>query len=94
MAEEDIKSVAQEKTSPNASRHSAKSDVFEKDYLAKLHDSANVPDQVHKDNEKDVEASALQRGVRVTGDIEHKTTPVDDQNVLIAYSAPAERNTL
>lgn len=79
------------KTSPAVRRGA---DDFAKDYLVKLEDPTKVPDAVHDANKADLEASALQRGIRLTGKVSIETKKVDENNVLITYTAKAEPNTV
>lgn len=79
------------KTSPGVRRST---DDFAKDYLVKLEDPTKVPDSVHEANKADLEASALQRGIRLTGKPSIETKKIDDNNVLITYTAKAEPNTV
>lgn len=85
---------AAKKTTPNL-RDEASENVFKKDYLAYVDDTSNVPDEVHERNQKDVEQSALQRGLRATGEAKLDSSKVvDENNVSLTYSLPVEPNSI
>lgn len=88
------KRTGEAKTTPSA-RKNADENTFAKDYLAYVDDSKNVPNAVHEANKVDAEQSALQRGLRPTGEAKLKDSKVKDaHNVLLTYTVPVEPNTL
>ena len=90
--EETTKVSAEKKTTPSL-RKLSDENTFAKDYLAHVDDSSNVPSEVHDRNKKDVEQSALQRGLRATGEVElTKSEVVDEHNVKLAYTVSVEPN--
>lgn len=72
----------------------ASDNVFATDFLVHLDDSSKVPAEVHESNKASVVASALQRGLRATADVEVKSEKVvDKHNVEIVYTVAVEPNT-
>lgn len=66
---------------------------FSKDYLIQLEDPTAVPDSVEAAIKVDVIASALQSGVRLTGEPALTVQEVTDSgDVHLVYSAPSELN--
>lgn len=81
------------KSSPNV-KAEADNETFAKDYLVKLDNSKVIPQEIIDRQISDVKASALQRGLRPTGDVKlEEKKVVDDQNVLLVYTVPVVPNT-
>lgn len=88
------KATGENKTTPSL-RKLSDENTFAKDYLAHVDDSSNVPSEVHEANKVDVVQSALQRGLRATGDVElSKSEVVDEHNVKLAYTVTVEPNSV
>lgn len=86
------KATGENKTTPNL-RKLSDEDTFAKEYLAHLPSSKEVPDYVHEANKADVTKSALERGLRATGDVElSETKIVDEHNVNLAYTVSVVPN--
>lgn len=88
-----VDEVVEEKTDDNLDEV-ADGDTFSKEYLVYVDDSAKFPDYHIDRNKKDVEASALQRGLKATGEAELESKEVvDKHNVRLVYTLPVELNT-
>lgn len=87
-----VKATGENKTTPNL-RKLSDEDTFAKEFLAHMPDSSKVPDYVHEANKADVVKSALERGLRATGDVElSETKIVDEHNVNLAYTVSVVPN--
>lgn len=79
------------KTTPNLrdETRTDNSEFFEKDYLVQLDNSGKVSGDIKERQHADVRQSAMQRGLRPTGDVElEKTEKVDSRNVRFIYKLP------
>lgn len=86
------KATGTAKTTPDI-RDEASENVFAKDYLVYVDDSSKVSDELIERNKLDVETSALQRGLRPTGDVKLESKEVvDDRNVKLVYTVTVEPN--
>jgi hypothetical protein len=76
------------RTVPNV-RKSADASTFVKDYLAYVDDADNVPKELVERQYADVRQTAMQRGMRPTGDVELiEMKIVNKHNVILIYSVP------
>jgi hypothetical protein len=76
------------RTVPNV-RKDADANTFVKDYLAYVDDSKNVPQELVERQYADVRQTAMQRGMRPTGDVELiEQVVVNKHNVRLIYSVP------
>lgn len=88
------KATGENKTIPSL-RDEADKNTFAKDLTAFLDNPKKIPNEVHEANKVDVVQTALQRGLRATGDVEvTKTEVLDDHNVNITYTVEVEPNTI
>lgn len=86
------KATGEKKTTPSL-RKEADKNTFAKDLTVFLDDPKKIPASIHEANKVDVAQTALQRGLRTTGDVEvTKTTVLDDHNVNIVYTVSVEPN--
>ena len=81
-----VKATGTNKTTPQE-RENADKDTFAKEFLVFVDDSSKVADSIHENNKAAVEAEAIQRGLRPTGNVRIESEKIqDERNVLIAYS--------
>lgn len=78
----------QKKSEPDA-REAASGDEFSKQYLVRLDDTNKIPAELEEQQYIDVRATAIQRGLRPTGDPVLASSEVQDaHNVLLTYTVP------
>lgn len=88
------KRTGDNKTTPDA-REFSDENTFAKEFLLYVDDSSKVSDEAHEANKNDTVQSALQRGLRATGEAKLVNSDVrDEHNVLCSYALPVEPNTL
>ena len=78
------------KTEPEA-REDASANVYAKEFLVHVDDSAKVDPETIENNKPAVKLEAEQRGLRATGEATLKSKEVKDaHNVLLTYTIPVK----
>ena len=86
----DKKATGVSKTEPKA-RAAAKTETFAKEFLIRVDDASNVPQDVIDGNRNAVQLEAEQKGLRVKGEVRLEShTALDERNAKLVYSVDIE----